>query len=147
MKRKRTYPMKPGDYQIGYGKPPPEVAIQEGYKRQSIWSKKKAPAISDKIAKALSGRQTVSIGGQSVSLTTDELFIKSILQHAIRGKNAKAMEIVLQWIIEAEALRISEAKRAEETRTPRVSMESLKGKTQEELTRLYQETLERYEKE
>jgi hypothetical protein len=130
-----------GKYLIGYKCPPEKNRFQKGISGNPSGRPRKTPPLSDRIRKELSSRQTVNVGGQRLSLTTEDVLIKSFIQNAIRGKNAKAMEVVLGWISELQAL--DERKASQEARSSfrEITREEIQKMTHAEQVELYRKAL------
>jgi Family of unknown function (DUF5681) len=128
-------------YTIGRGKPPTHTRFSKGRSGNPKGRPRKVAAtLPDKVAKILARTQTVNIGGEDMSLTLEDLFITSIIQNAIRCKNAKSMMLTLEWIRDLDLVRRkeSQAARVDETRANR---EMLAKMTDQERTELYFKTL------
>ncbi len=89
---------KRNNYTVGRGKPPIHTRFRKGTSGNAKGRPRKVATLPDKVAKILAKTQTVNIGGQNMSLTLEDLFITSIIQNAIRCKNAKSMMMTLEWI-------------------------------------------------
>jgi hypothetical protein len=101
---------------------------------------RKIATLPDKVAKILARTQTVNIGGENMSLTLEDLFITSIVQNAIRCKNAKSMMLTLEWIRDLDLARGKQA-RAAKANESRISSEMIAKMTDQERTELYFKTL------
>ena len=139
--RPRAKQSAQGKYLVGYKRPPEKSRFQKGISGNPSGRPRKAPSFSDRVRKELSSRQTINVGGQRLSLTTEDVLIKSFIQHAIRGKNAKAMEVVLEWILDFQSVDAEKAKQATQTSRPEITREALAKMTYEEQVELYRSTL------
>jgi hypothetical protein len=101
---------------------------------------RKIATLPDKVAKILARTQTVNIGGENMSLTLEDLFITSIVQNAIRCKNAKSMMLTLEWIRDLDLARGKQARDAKANES-RISSEMIAKMTDQERTELYFKTL------
>ena len=88
--------------------------------------------------------QTVNIGGKNTSLTLEDLFLTSIIQNAIRCKNAKSMMLTLEWIRDLDLARRKETQAAKANES-RISREMIAKMTDQERTDLYFKTLRQIE--
>jgi hypothetical protein len=77
-----------------------------------------------------------------VSLTYEDLFITSIIENAIRCKNAKSMMVALEWIRDLDLARRKQMQAAK-AKQSRITSEMLEKMTDQERTDLYFETLRR----
>ena len=130
-----------GKYPVGYKRPPEKSRFQKGSSGNPSGRPKKTPSLSDRIRKELLSRQTVNVGGQRLSLSTEEVLIKSIIQHAIRGKNSKAVELVLEWILDLQIVDAEKAKKLPQTSPFEFTREEIKKMTVAEQEQLYLRTL------
>jgi hypothetical protein len=128
-------------YLVGYKRPPEKTRFQKGISGNPSGRPRKTPSFSDRVKKELSSRQTINVGGQRLSLSTEDVLIKSFIQHAIRGTNAKAMELVLEWILDFQSVDAEKAKQVPRTSLPEITREALKKMTYEEQVKLYRSTL------
>src|SRR4051794_38225853 len=99
-------------YVVGYKRPPEKTQFQKGISGNPSGRPRKTPSFSDRVRKELLSRQTVNVAGRRLSLSTEDVLIKSIIQHAIRGKNSKAMEMVLEWMLDLQSVDAEKAKQA-----------------------------------
>jgi hypothetical protein len=135
--RTRSKKFAPEDYTVGYKRPPEKNRFQKGASGNPSGRPRKKPSLTDRIRKELLSRQTVNVGGQRLSLTTEDVLIKSIIQNAIRGKNVKAMDVVLGWISSLDATKAAETQNS----FPEITREALAKMTPAEQAQLYRRTL------
>ena len=93
------------------------------------------------VAKILAKTQNVMVEGESKSMSLEELFLTSVIQNGIRGKNAKSMMQTLEWIREVDIDRARVIAAANETRV-HVTADLLKELTSEELQEVYNRTMD-----
>jgi hypothetical protein len=127
-------------YTVGRGRPPVHTRFARGKSGNPNGRPKKIATLPDKVAKILAKTQSVNVGGQQVSLTLEDLFLTSIIQNAIRCKNAKSMMMTLEWIRDLDLARAKE-RQATKSRASRITSEMLAKMTEQERTTLYFKTL------
>jgi Family of unknown function (DUF5681) len=128
------------NYTVGRGKPPIHTRFSKGRSGNPKGRSRKVATLPDKVAKILARTQTVNIGGEDMSLTLEDLFITSIIQNAIRCKNAKSMMLTLEWIRDLDLARRKETQAAK-VNEMRINREMLAKMTDQERTELYFKTL------
>jgi hypothetical protein len=128
------------NYTVGRGRPPIHTRFSKGRSGNPKGRPRKVATLPDKVAKILARTQTVNIGGENMSLTLEDLFITSIIQNAIRCKNAKSMMLTLEWIRDLDLVRRKETQAARVNET-RINREMLAKMTDQERTELYFKTL------
>jgi CRISPR/Cas system CSM-associated protein Csm2 small subunit len=131
---------KSNNYIVGRGRPPVHARFAKGKSGNPKGRPRKTATLPDKVAKILAKTQSVNVGGQKVSLTLEDLFLTSIIQNAIRCKNAKSMMMTLEWIRDLDLARAKERQTAK-SRDSRITSEMLSKMTDQERTDLYFETL------
>ena len=144
--RPRTKQSSQGKHIVGYKRPPEKNQFQKGVSGNPSGRPRRAPSFSDRIRKELLSRQTVNVGGQRLSLTTEEVLIKSFIQHAIRGKNTRAMEVVLEWILDLQGL-VEKDKRAKQISYSKLTREAIEKMTPQERIELYRSSLSEINRE
>jgi len=131
---------KSSNYTVGRGRPPVHTRFPKGTSGNPKGRPRKAATLPDKVAKILAKTQSVNVGGQQVSLTLEDLFLTSIIQNAIRCKNAKSMMMTLEWIRDLDLARATERKAVRSIES-RITSEILAKMSDQERTDLYFETL------
>jgi hypothetical protein len=138
--KRRNQMTKSNNYTVGRGKPPVNTRFPKGKSGNPKGRPRKTATLPDKVAKILAKTQSVNVGGQQVSLTLEDLFLTSIIQNAIRCKNAKSMMMTLEWIRDLDLARAKERQTAK-PRESRITSEMLAKMTDQERTDLYLKTL------
>jgi hypothetical protein len=135
------------NYTVGRGKPPIHARFQKGKSGNPKGRPRRAATtLPDKVAKILAKTKQVNISGLNVSLTYEDLFITSIIENAIRCKNAKSMMVALEWIRDLDLARRKQMQAAK-AKQSRITSEMLEKMTDQERTDLYFETLRRVDGE
>ncbi|MEA2895980.1 MAG: hypothetical protein QOJ84_1595 [Bradyrhizobium sp.] len=129
-------------YSVGHGKPPVHTRFRKGKSGNPSGRRRKVVTFEDKIAKILAQTQTINVGGESMSMTLEELLITSVVQNAIRCKNAKSIMVALEWVRELDATRKRSIKLASQPSQPPITREMLAKMTYEEQINLYNKTLD-----
>jgi hypothetical protein len=134
--------LKKNNYTVGRGRPPIHTRFPKGKSGNPKGRPRKAATLPDKVAKILAKTQTVNVGGKNTSLTLEDLLLTSIIQNAIRCKNAKSMMVALEWIRDLDLARRKQMQAAK-AKQSRITSEMLEKMTDQERTDLYFETLRR----
>jgi hypothetical protein len=129
------------NYTVGRGKPPIHTRFQKGESGNPRGRPRRAATtFPDKVAKILAKTKQVNISGLNVSLTYEDLFITSIIENAIRCKNAKSMMVALEWIRDLDLARRKQMQAAKANQS-RITSEMIAKMTDQERTALYFKTL------
>ena len=104
----------PGDYEVGYGKPPKQSRFQPGRSGNPKGRPTGSRNLSTQITRALSEKVTVVKDGRRMKLTMLEVIIKQQVKQAASG-NPHATRTVLNLAQEIEAQAAQELERATRT--------------------------------
>lgn len=104
----------PGDYEVGYGKPPKQSQFQPGKSGNPKGRPTGSRNLSTQMIRALSEKVTVVKDGRRVKLTMLEVIIKQQIKQAASG-NAHATRIMLNLAQQIEAQTVQELERATRT--------------------------------
>jgi hypothetical protein len=93
----------PGDYEVGYGKPPKSGQFKKGQSGCPSGGKKKPPTLHELLAAELD--QIVSVktaGGKIIKMTKAQAMAKRIVRDALDGDH-KAQTLALKILADAKA--------------------------------------------
>ena len=85
----------PGDYEVGYGKPPVHSRFKPGQSGRTTGKSKPAPSLKTDLQEALLERVPVTMGGKVIKTTMQQLLVRTALAKAVKG-DMRATSLILQ---------------------------------------------------
>jgi hypothetical protein len=129
--------MSKKEYDVGYGKPPVHSRFKPGQSGNIKGRKKKLLSVPDIVLEELNELQTIEKDGNRIRMTWLRIVVKQFIRSAAKG-DTRALRTIMELREEGLKRKTSvdlEAIRAKQSRPDYSKM------TQEELTKLYFETL------
>ncbi|MEL7398340.1 MAG: DUF5681 domain-containing protein [Pseudomonadota bacterium] len=75
----------PGDYPIGYAKPPKHTQYKKGQSGNPSGKSKKAASTEAKLKKLLKGEIAVNKSGTHVTMTQEDVMLQALVNKAMKG--------------------------------------------------------------
>jgi hypothetical protein len=91
--RRPRKPKPPGDYEVGFGKPPVHGRFKKGEPSANPKGRPRGTTGATGLAKVMAKRHRVRLRGKTISLTTDEIILNQIAQQAMAGDLPSARAI------------------------------------------------------
>ena len=89
----------PGDYEVGYGKPPKHTRFQSGQSGNPKGRDKGKKGLKTDLAAELDARQTIQINGEKISGRRQRLAVRTLAMRAAAG-DQKAQSIFFPLILQ-----------------------------------------------
>ena len=119
-------------------KPPKQYQFKKGESGNKKGRPKKTPTVLDLMEQELNSLHSVNIGTKQIRVPLKFLLVKQFFRAALKGDN-KALFRSLEIL---DTIQKANAKRYSDSLRPRFNSEDLKNMSEDQLTKLYCETLE-----
>ena len=130
-----------GNYIVGRGKPPTGSRFKKGQSGNPSGRPKKKDDFLDEIEEELDQKELVVVHGKNKLMSMKRLLVKSVIRGAVRGRNAKLIEIAMGWV-ELVDDRRRERRGARQELSYLDLREKLKTMTHDEMVDLYNKTID-----
>jgi Family of unknown function (DUF5681) len=129
-------------YDVGYGKPPVHSRFQPGQSGNKKGREKKLLNMSDIVLEELNELQTIEKDGNRIRIPLLRIMVKQFIRSAAKG-NTRALLTIMELLEDGLSRKTMAEREAIRAKQPRPDLSKM---TQDELTKLYFETLKKFDR-